>query len=88
MTWYTLRHTFASRLVNCGVDVVTVQELLGHSVLTVTMRYTHTHLRAKREAVQQLCGFDDNWVTVRLVLPQKAAQRSPTAPVTTFDGSS
>ena len=29
VTWYTLRHTFASRLVNRGVDIVTVQQLLG-----------------------------------------------------------
>jgi len=87
VTWHTLRHTFASRLVNCGVDVVTVQELLGHSSLTVTMRYTHTHLRAKREAVQQLSRFGDNWVTVGPSLPQKAAPLSPGAPVTTLAGS-
>jgi integrase len=38
VTWKTLRHTFASRLVNRGVDIVTVQQLLGHSSVTVTMR--------------------------------------------------
>lgn len=30
VTWHTLRHTFASRLVNQGVDIVTAQLLLGH----------------------------------------------------------
>lgn len=70
VTWHTLRHTFASRLVNRGVDIVTVQELLGHSTVTVTMRYTHTNLESKRAAVEKLGGFGDNLVTVRPVLQQ------------------
>src|SRR5207253_3594841 len=48
-TWHTLRHTFASRAVMAGVDIRTVQELMGHSTITMTMRYTHlspAHLRA------------------------------------------
>ena len=47
-TWHTLRHTFASRAVMAGVDIRTIQELMGHSTITMTMRYTHlspTHLR-------------------------------------------
>jgi len=64
VTWHTLRHTFASRLVNRGADIVTVQELLGHSTVTVTMRYTHTNLDSKRAAVGKLEGFSDNLVTV------------------------
>jgi len=51
VTWHTLRHTFASRLVNRGVDIVTVQQLLGHSTVAVTMRDTHTNLDSKRSAV-------------------------------------
>ncbi|HEV2289717.1 MAG TPA: tyrosine-type recombinase/integrase, partial [Candidatus Acidoferrales bacterium] len=54
VTWHTLRHTFASRLVERGVDIVTVKELLGHSSITVTMRYTHTNLDAKHAAVGKL----------------------------------
>lgn len=54
VTWHTLRHTFASRLVDRGVDIVTVKELLGHSSITVTMRYTHTNLESKRAAVGKL----------------------------------
>ena len=64
VTWHTLRHTFASRLVNSGVDIVTVKELLGHSSISVTMRYAHTNIESKRAAVEKLDDFGDNLVTV------------------------
>jgi len=60
VTWKTLRHTFASRLVNRGVDIVTVQQLLGHFSVTVTMRYTHTNLDSKHTAVARLEGRSDS----------------------------
>ena len=72
VTWHTLRHTFASRLVNRGVDIVTVQQLLGHSTVTVTMRYTHTNLDSKRAAVAKLEGFSDNLVTVCTKMQQSS----------------
>jgi len=37
VTWHTLRHTFASRLLERGVDIMTVKELKGHSSVTVTI---------------------------------------------------
>jgi integrase len=63
VTWHTLRHTFASRLLAKGADIVTVKELLGHSTIVVTMRYAHTNVEAKERAVLAL-GTSAKPVTV------------------------
>jgi len=53
--WHDLRHTFASRLVMAGVDIRTVQELMGHKTIQVTLRYSHLAPKHQLEAVQRLC---------------------------------
>jgi integrase len=64
VTWHTFRHTFASRLTRAGADLVTVKELLGHSAISVTMRYAHTNRDSKIQAVKLLNSSSDKVVTV------------------------
>ncbi len=52
--FHDLRHTFASRLVMAGVDIRTVQELLGHKTIQMTLRYTHLSPDHKQAAVERL----------------------------------
>jgi site-specific recombinase XerD len=54
-TWHCLRHTFASRLVMAGVDLRTVQELMGHKTIQMTVRYAHLAPTHQLAAVQRLC---------------------------------
>ena len=65
VTWHTLRHSFASRLLDQGMDIVTVKELLGHSTVLVTMRYLRPNLEAKVRAVAKLAADCDKSVTAR-----------------------
>lgn len=48
------RRTFASRLIMVGVDLRTVQELLGHKTIAMTLRYSHLSPTYQKEVVQRL----------------------------------
>lgn len=60
--FHDLRHTFASHLVMMGVDLKTIQELMGHKSIEMTLRYSHLSPAHKRSAIERLgAQMVTNW---------------------------
>lgn len=75
-TPHTLRHTFATELLEAGVNLLTIQKLLGHASLSATLVYTHVrrdHLRTVAE-IQGLLPWDQ---LCRPQGPMEPRHRSP-----------
>lgn len=73
-TMHSLRHGFASMMLQSGVDIKTLQMLLGHSDLRTTYLYTHTDHKTMRNAVEGLDGILAP-VSRRLDVPKVASRR-------------
>ena len=55
VNFHALRHTYATRCIEAGVDIKTLSEMLGHSSVSITLeRYVHPSFDLKRESVNKL----------------------------------
>ena len=75
--FHDTRHTFASHLVMNGVDIKSVQELLGHASLAMTMKYAHLAPDHRLRAIKTLdLAFqtDTNTDTVENSMPNPSSQ--------------
>ena len=57
-TFHTLRHTFATKCIEVGVDMKCISEILGHSNISITMnRYVHPSMEVKRNQLKKLSNI-------------------------------
>ena len=55
INYHALRHTFATRCVEVGVDVKTLSEILGHADVSITLNtYVHPSIELKRKQMEKL----------------------------------
>lgn len=55
LNYHALRHTFATRCIECGMDVKTLSEILGHSNVSITLNtYVHSSMELKRQQINKL----------------------------------
>lgn len=56
--FHALRHTFATRCIECGCDYKSLSQILGHSNVSITMNlYVHPQMEMKRKCVEMLADY-------------------------------
>lgn len=65
--FHAIRHTFATRALELGVDIKTLSEILGHSTVSITLNiYTHSLFEQKRRAMDKLSQIHTSNVEISL----------------------
>jgi integrase/recombinase XerD len=69
ITPHSLRHSYATHLIEAGVDLLEVQQILGHRSILSTAKYTHLSTRTNEHAQQLINalmnGFALDWGKVK-----------------------
>ena len=71
---YDLRHTWATRAAQSGIDIVTLAAMLGHSKLVMVMRYVHPTEEHQKEAMRKLEAFGKERRIVEFANAHETAQ--------------
>ena len=79
--FHTLRHTYATRCMESGVDIKSLSELLGHADIRTTLQtYVHSSLAHKKQVVQSICflPIESRWGSLT---PSKIPSEMPKSDV-------